>query len=283
MPCWGVQTALYLVLPELPEVETTRRGIAPHVSGRTVKTMLVREHRLRWPVAEDMPQLITGLTFHSVDRRGKYLLLETPRGRLMIHLGMSGSLRVLPLHIAPEKHDHVDLVLDNDQVLRYRDPRRFGSFFWLADTQSHSLLDSLGPEPLSEAFTGDYLFQTSRGRKVAVKQFLMDSKVVVGAGNIYANESLYLAGIHPERQAGSISRKRYQMLANYVKQVLAAAIEAGGTTLRDFVKEDGHPGYFRHELKVYGRGGEACYQCGKALTEIRLGQRTTVFCRRCQS
>lgn len=251
--------------------------------GRTVKTVLIREHRLRWPVAESLPQELTGLAINEVDRRGKYLLLQTARGRLMVHLGMSGSLRILPQHIAPEKHDHIDLLFDDERLLRYRDPRRFGSFFWLPDGSSHSLLDSLGPEPLSDEFDGDYLFRTSRNRSVAVKQFLMDSKVVVGAGNIYANESLFLAGINPTRKAGSISRKRYVALAGYVKEVLAAAIRAGGTTLRDFVKEDGHPGYFRHELKVYGRGDEPCLTCGRTLTEIRLGQRTTVFCRRCQS
>ena len=270
-------------MPELPEVETTRRGIAPHVTGRRIDNLLVRDHRLRWPVAPDLAQRATGLTINDVSRRGKYLLLETVRGRLMIHLGMSGSLRVLSANVLPEKHDHIDLVFDNGQIMRYRDPRRFGSFFWLADTDSHSLLDSLGPEPLSDEFSGDYLFARSRKKNVAVKQFIMDSKIVVGVGNIYANESLFLAGIRPERKAGSISKQRYVKLAGFIKQVLGSAIEAGGTTLRDFVKEDGNPGYFRHELKVYGRGGEPCVTCGKLLHETRQGQRTTVFCRRCQT
>lgn len=270
-------------MPELPEVETTRRGIEPHVKGRKVNAVLVREHRLRWPVASDLPQRVTGLIIDEVDRRGKYLLLGTKSGRLMIHLGMSGSLRVLPETTPVEKHDHIDVLLDDGRVMRYRDPRRFGSFFWLPDLESHSLLDSLGPEPLSPEFDGEYLFNRSRKKSVAIKQFVMDSKVVVGVGNIYANESLFLSGIHPERKAGSVSKQRYLSLAGHIKDVLGAAIEAGGTTLRDFVKEDGNPGYFRHELKVYGRGTEPCVACGKSLTEIRLGQRTTVFCRRCQT
>jgi formamidopyrimidine-DNA glycosylase len=238
---------------------------------------------LRWPVADDLPQRITGLTVNDVDRRGKYLLLETTQGRLMIHLGMSGSLRVLPEGTPVEKHDHIDLLFDDRRVLRYRDPRRFGSFFWLPETESHSLLDSLGPEPLSDQFDGDYLFSLSRKKSMAIKQFVMDSKVVVGVGNIYANESLFLAGIHPARKAGSVSKKRYLVLADHIKQVLAAAIKSGGTTLRDFVKEDGEPGYFSQALRVYGRGGEPCVGCGAKLADIRLGQRTTVFCRRCQT
>lgn len=201
----------------------------------------------------------------------------------MIHLGMSGSLRVLPRGVAVEKHDHIDVEFDNEKVLRYRDPRRFGSFFWLHDTDSHSLLDSLGPEPLSDDFDGNYLFERSRKKSQNIKQFVMDSKVVVGVGNIYANESLFLSRIHPERKAGSVSRKRFLVLADHIKDVLTSAIKAGGTTLQDFVKEDGNPGYFRNELLVYGRGGQPCTRCEKPLTEIRLGQRTTVFCRQCQS
>ncbi len=270
-------------MPELPEVEATRRGIEPHVVNRKVTGVLVREHRLRWPVADDLPQLVTGQTIHSVSRRGKYLLLETLRGKLMIHLGMSGSLRVLASDVPVEKHDHIDVQFSEGRVLRYRDPRRFGSFFWLPDQASHSLLDSLGPEPLSDEFDGQYLFERSRKKTVAVKQFVMDSKVVVGVGNIYANESLFLSGINPERKAGSISKQRYVQLSAHIKAVLASAINSGGTTLRDFVKEDGNPGYFKQSLKVYGRGGEPCHECGRKLVEIRLGQRTTVFCRRCQT
>jgi len=270
-------------MPELPEVETTRRGVSPHVIGRRVVTVNVREHRLRWPVPADLAQRMTGETVTAVDRRAKYLLFRTGRGSMMLHLGMSGSLRVLNAASEPGPHDHVDLILDHGHLLRYRDPRRFGSIHWLdGDEDHHALLDQLGPEPLSDVFTGDLLFQLSRGRKAPVKNFIMDSHVVVGVGNIYANEALFLAGIHPQRAAGKISAARYQRLAQTIRQVLEQAIAKGGTTLRDFVNESGSPGYFRHELKVYGRGGEACEGCGTALKEIRLGQRTTVYCGRCQ-
>ncbi len=270
-------------MPELPEVETTRRGIHPHLVGRRIKAVLVRESRLRWPVTPALGQHLTGQKILDVTRRGKYLFLHTSVGRAMIHLGMSGSLRVLPDTTEPEKHDHIDLGLEGGLLLRYRDPRRFGSFFWLVDDDGHSLIDNLGPEPLGAEFDGEYLFARSRKKSVAIKQFVMDSKVVVGVGNIYANESLFMSGIRPDRKAGSISRKRYEVLAERIKVVLAAAIEAGGTTLQDFVNEDGKPGYFRQELMVYGRGGEACQSCHGTLVETRLGQRTTVFCKKCQS
>lgn len=282
MPCSDIRKKVQNPVPELPEVETTRRGIYPHLVGRKISSVIVREPRLRWPVTPALSQYLTGQTVSDVSRRAKYLFLQTNTGRVMIHLGMSGSLRVLPAETPVEKHDHIDLRLDDDRVLRYRDPRRFGSFFWLAGDESHKLIDSLGPEPLSENFDGDYLFRQSRKKSVAIKQFVMDGKVVVGVGNIYANESLYLSGIRPDRKAGSVTRKRYQDLAQRIKTVLSAAIEAGGTTLRDFVNEDGKPGYFKHELKVYGRGGEPCLTCNKPLMETRLGQRTTVFCRDCQ-
>ncbi|MEX0942967.1 MAG: bifunctional DNA-formamidopyrimidine glycosylase/DNA-(apurinic or apyrimidinic site) lyase [Pseudomonadales bacterium] len=269
-------------MPELPEVETTRLGITPHVVGRRVTRVLVREPRLRWPVSEALGQALTGQTIEAVERRAKYLLLRSPAGTVMIHLGMSGSLRVLDATVPPEKHDHIDLALEGGQVLRFRDPRRFGSVFWLVGDDSHPLLQELGPEPLHEDFGGTHLFQRSRGRKTPVKVFLMNSQIVVGVGNIYANESLYRAGIRPTLAAGRISRGRYDRLAVAVKEVLAEAIAAGGTTLQDFVREDGSPGYFRHDLKVYGRGGAPCARCMRALTEIRLGQRTTVFCGRCQ-
>jgi len=269
-------------MPELPEVETTRSGIEPHLVGRKVKTVLVRESRLRWPVSPDLGQSVTGQVIDGVSRRGKYLLIETRRGKVMIHLGMSGSLRILAETVPVEKHDHVDLVLDDKKVLRFRDPRRFGSIFWLPGESSHKLLDKLGPEPLEPVFDGQYLFRRSRNRKVAIKQFLMDSQVVVGVGNIYANEALFLAGIRPDCLAGKVSRRRYDKLVNLIKQVLLAAIEAGGTTLKDFIHEDGSPGYFKQSLNVYGRGGEPCVNCEKPLTEVRMGQRTTVFCIRCQ-
>ena len=278
-------------MPELPEVETTRRGVAPHVEGRTIAGVLVREPRLRWPVVGSFSQDLTGRTVARVERRAKYLLFRTyPReredalGTLMVHLGMSGSLRVVTLRTTPENHDHIDFELDNGKILRYRDPRRFGSMFYVSgDAHDHSLLASLGPEPLSSEFDGYVLFERSRKRKMAVKPFLMDAHIVVGVGNIYANEALFLTGIRPDRPAGSISRKRYGVLADNVKRVLEKAIQAGGTTLRDFVREDGSAGYFRQELLAYGRGGEPCVTCGRKLREIVLGQRATIFCTRCQS
>lgn len=269
-------------MPELPEVETTRRGIAPHVTGRRVVHVLVRQPALRWPVSDDLAQSLTGQLIESVDRRGKYLLFNTRSGRMMIHLGMSGSLRVLPGTTPPETHDHIDIGLADERILRYRDPRRFGSVFWLPDGESHSLLASLGPEPLNDSFDGRYLFERSRNRKAPVKTFIMDSHVVVGVGNIYANEALFQSGISPVRAAGRVSAARFDMLVMAIKDVLSRAISAGGTTLRDFVREDGSPGYFRHDLAVYGRGGAPCQHCESPLKEIRLGQRTTVYCARCQ-
>ena len=269
-------------MPELPEVETTRRGIEPHIVGRKVSWMEVREPRLRWPIEESVSQSITGQTIESVDRRAKYLLLTSAKGRLMIHLGMSGSLRVLKQRKNPDKHDHVDIGLSDGGILRFRDPRRFGSIFWLQDHDSHVLLDHLGPEPLSTSFSGDYLFARSRGRRVAVKTFIMNSQIVVGVGNIYANEALYRAGIRPDRLAMRVGKARCERLVDVIKSVLAEAIAAGGTTLRDFVKEDGTPGYFRSELEVYGRKDEPCLQCGRILREIRQAGRSTVFCSHCQ-
>ena len=269
-------------MPELPEVETTRRGIAPHIVGKRIVGVLVREPRLRWPVSPDLSQVLTGQRVTDVDRRAKYLLFNTDAGRLMVHLGMSGSLRIATRASPIRKHDHIDLAFEDGTVLRYHDPRRFGSVFWLAGTSSHKLIDNLGPEPLIDEFDGDYLYRSSRGRKVAVKLLIMNSKIVVGVGNIYANEALYLAGIRPDRAAGRISAGRYQLLALRIKEVLARAIESGGTTLRDFVREDGSPGYFKQQLNVYDRGGEPCLNCRRTLVEVRLGNRTTVFCTRCQ-
>lgn len=269
-------------MPELPEVETTRRGIEPHIVGKRVMQVRVRQPLLRWPVSPELGQALTGQTINAVRRRAKYLLVETGKGSMMIHLGMSGSLRVLDETVEPGKHDHIDIALEDHKILRFRDPRRFGSVFWLQGGDTHSLLANLGPEPLEDAFDGEYLFRRSRGRKGPVKVFLMNSHIVVGVGNIYANEALFQAGIHPTRPAGKISRARFDRLAAAVKEILIGAIAAGGTTLRDFVHEDGSPGYFRHDLKVYGRGGESCVRCGGGLKEIRLGQRTTVYCGQCQ-
>ncbi len=270
-------------MPELPEVETTRRGIVPHVIGRRVSGIIVREPRLRWPVPSDLPELLSGQMIETVERRGKYLLLGTADGTLLIHLGMSGNLRILREAHPVQKHDHVDILLESGDVLRYNDPRRFGTILWLeAEPLAHPLLRNLGPEPLSDDFTGAYLFQRSRGRTGPIKSFIMDSHIVVGVGNIYANESLFLSGIHPERSAGRIGAERYERLANHIKDVLRRSIEQGGTTLRDFVGGDGKPGYFQQTLLVYGRSGEPCPTCSRALKETRLGQRTTVFCTHCQ-
>ncbi|MFT7218774.1 MAG: formamidopyrimidine-DNA glycosylase [Candidatus Azotimanducaceae bacterium] len=269
-------------MPELPEVETTRRGIEPHILNRPIARVLVRQASLRWPVSPELSQMLVGQTFTAIDRRAKYLLFETGSGRMMVHLGMSGSLRLAAIDHPLKKHDHIDIVFDDQMILRYHDPRRFGSVFWIPEDEDHKLLADLGPEPLNDEFDGDYLFKMSRGRKVAVKLLIMNSHVVVGVGNIYANEALFHAGIRPDRPSMGISRQRYERLALEIKRVLASAIESGGTTLRDFVREDGSPGYFKQSLTVYGKGQDPCTVCGKTLSESRLGNRATVFCRRCQ-
>lgn len=270
-------------MPELPEVETTRRGIAPHVSGKRVRQLVVRNGQLRWPVPADLPEILRGKILRSVGRRGKYLLLNFDHGTALWHLGMSGNLRVVAPTEPVGKHDHVDLVFAGGLALRFNDPRRFGAFLWTADTLAeHKLLAHLGPEPLTEAFDGQHLYKNSRKRTQAVKTWLMDSRVVVGVGNIYANEALFAAGIHPLKKAGKLTRANCENLTAEVKRILAYAIERGGTTLRDFVGGDGKPGYFAQELHVYGRGKLPCNSCGKSLTEKRLGQRSTVYCTNCQ-
>jgi len=269
-------------VPELPEVETTRRGIEPHCVGRRVSGVVVRERRLRWPVPPDLEEVLTGIGIESVGRRAKYLLLGTRSGTLMIHLGMSGSLRLSSPAEPPRRHDHIDLLLESGPCLRFNDPRRFGSFHWLVPGEPVALLQHLGPEPLSAAFDGAWLYGLSRRRRNAVKNFIMDGRVVVGVGNIYASEALFLAGIRPDRAAGRISRARYETLSGTIKQVLTSAITQGGTTLRDFVGGDGRPGYFARQLRVYGRGGEPCRRCMAPLREVRLGQRSSVYCVTCQ-
>ncbi len=274
-------------MPELPEVETTRRGIAPHVEGREITEVIVRQARLRVPVPADLVERLVGARIGELARRAKYLLLPLEgeaSGTLLWHLGMSGSLRIARLGELPKKHDHLDLVLDDGAILRYHDPRRFGFVDWLAGSaEQDPRLARLGPEPLSEAFGAERLFARSRGRRLAVKPFLMDNAVVVGVGNIYAAEALFLAGIDPRRAAGRISRARYVRLAAAVREVLAAAITQGGTTLRDFVGGTGEPGYFKQRLNVYGRDGQPCRRCGAELRLITLGQRASVFCGHCQT
>lgn len=269
-------------MPELPEVETTRRGLAPHVEGRRVQAVTLRRPDLRWPIPDEVARLLPGQRIDGVRRRAKYLLLDTDAGSALLHLGMTGSLRVLPADTPVKPHDHVDLVLEQNRVLRFTDPRRFGCLLWQAPGETHDLLHGLGPEPLSEAFDGDYLFERSRGRSAPVKSFLMDQRVVVGVGNIYAAESLFMAGISPLRAAGKVSRPRYAALAEAAKRILEYAIARGGTTLRDFISPDGLPGYFEQELSVYGREGQPCPRCGAALRHASIGQRASVWCGRCQ-
>ncbi|MCD9029480.1 bifunctional DNA-formamidopyrimidine glycosylase/DNA-(apurinic or apyrimidinic site) lyase [Luteimonas sp. BDR2-5] len=269
-------------MPELPEVETTRAGLLPHVQGRTVTGVVLRRPDLRWPIPPEIGELLPGQRIDAIRRRAKYLLLDTAAGSALLHLGMSGSLRVLPAETPVGTHDHVDLRLDSGRVLRFNDPRRFGCLLWQPAGTTHPLLRTLGPEPLTDAFDGNHLFLASRGRRAPVKTFLMDQRIVVGVGNIYAAEALFAAGISPLREAGRVSRERYARLAAEVKRILAHAIGRGGTTLRDFISPDGAPGYFEQELSAYGRGGEACPACGGPLKQAMIGQRTTVWCPRCQ-
>lgn len=270
-------------MPELPEVETTLRGISPHVQGQTVQQVIIRNGRLRWPIDPRLPELLRNQPLRDLRRRGKYLIFGFDHGSVLWHLGMSGSLRVLLNAQTPGKHDHVDLVMANGVQLRFNDPRRFGAVIWTDEVvEEHKLISHLGPEPLTDIFDAEYLFRKSRKRQQAVKSWLMDSKVVVGVGNIYANESLFNAGIHPLKAAGKLSKKQCERLVEEVKAVLNYAIGRGGTTLRDFVGGDGKPGYFAQELNVYGRGGEPCKRCGKALSEKVIAQRATVYCTVCQ-
>ena len=269
-------------VPELPEVETTRRGIEPHVLGRVVPRLLLREPRLRWPVPDAVADGLIDLPVERVRRRAKYLLLDNARGSAIVHLGMSGSLRVLATDVPLKSHDHWDLLLDDGRLLRYNDPRRFGCLLWQAAGEVHPLLAALGPEPFDPGFDGGYLYARAHGRSGPVKHFLMDQAIVVGVGNIYAAEALFRAGIDPRRAAGRVSRARFEALAQAVKSILGHAIERGGTTLRDFLRPDGEPGYFEQELQVYGRAGEPCRVCGAPVTSVRLGQRSSFYCPRCQ-
>lgn len=270
-------------MPELPEVETTRRGIAPHVLAETISKVIVRNPALRWPVPANLDRRLRGQQIRKLSRRAKYLIFDFERGHLLLHLGMSGSLRIVSADFESGPYDHFELQFDSDICLRLRDPRRFGSVHYLlTDVMQHPLLANLGPEPLEEIFTGDYLYQKSRGRRQSVKTFIMDSRIVAGVGNIYASEALFEAGIHPARAAGRITQMRYELLANAIKSVLNKAIAKGGTTLRDFTTGEGQPGYFRHELKVYDRGGEPCFVCSKPLKTRRIGQRSTYYCTQCQ-
>jgi len=297
-------------MPELPEVEITRRGLAAHLTGLTVADAVIRHPRLRWPIPKNLPELLRGQTIRALKRRGKYLLVEFDHGTLVLHLGMSGSLRLLPANTPPEKHDHFDLVLSNGTLVRLRDPRRFGAVLWHGgDVRTHPLLAKLGPEPLEEMgcvgasharekkeplhagraptddlpmFDARYLHQATRGRRVSIKQCLMDNHVVVGVGNIYANEALFRAGIKPQLEAGKLSLTRCTKLVAEIRATLNEAINLGGSTLRDFVNAAGQPGYFQQHYWVYGRGGEPCRKCGAPIQQIRQGQRSSFYCKHCQ-
>lgn len=270
-------------MPELPEVETTRRGIEPAIAARVIDRVVVREPRLRWRVPSELPAAAAGQRVRELRRRAKYLLFDLERGTMILHLGMSGSLRIVPAVTAPVLHDHVDIVLDSGVCLRFNDPRRFGSLLWTTDDPlTHPLLNSLAPEPLSDEFDADYLAGAAKGRSVAIKQLIMNSQLVVGVGNIYASEALFRAGIRPRRSAARITKAEFAALVKSIKQVLREAIRSGGTTLRDYVNPEGMPGYFRQKLFVYERTGEPCRVCRTPIRQVVQGQRSTYFCPGCQ-
>lgn len=274
-------------MPELPEVETTKRGLSPAIVGKKLINAEIFNPNLRWKIPDFLPQMIVGRTIATINRRAKYLLFEFDHGAMMIHLGMSGSLRVSSQKSTKKKHDHVIFSLEGGIFLHYHDPRRFGSILWLdralsGELMDHPLLSNLGPEPLEKGFTGKHLYEQSRGKNTPIKLFLMNNAIVVGIGNIYANESLFLSGIHPKRAAGRISLSRYDELAKQAKYVLRKAINQGGTTLRDFVNGTGEPGYFAQSLHVYDRADKACTTCSAPIRKITLGQRASYYCPTCQ-
>ena len=270
-------------MPELPEVETTRRSLEAGLVGRIVTGVSIRDRRLRWPVPEAFDHDIVGARIRELDRRAKYLLIRTDRGTAIVHLGMSGSLTLVSSSVAPVKHDHIDITLDSGRVLRFHDPRRFGSLHWVVDDpEAHPLLRDLAPEPTDPGFDGDYLHRITRGRSAAIKQILMNGNLVTGVGNIYASEALHAAAIRPTTAGRRLSRGRCDTLVTAVKETLARAIQAGGSSLRDYVDGAGNPGYFQQESAVYGRDGQPCKRCGGTIRLIRQGQRATYFCAGCQ-
>lgn len=270
-------------MPELPEVETTRRGLLP-LLGQEVTAVAVRNAALRWPVPADLPDLLPGQRLLELARRAKYILAKFERGTLLLHLGMSGRLCLLERAEPPGKHDHCDLTFSNGSVLRLRDPRRFGAVLWLTgNVLEHPLLRELGPEPLEAGFDGAYLYRATRGRSAPVKTAIMDSHLVVGVGNIYASESLFRARINPKLAVGKLGAARCARLVQEIKATLSDALAAGGSSLRDYFGADGNPGYFQQQYFVYGRSGESCRACGTPIKTIRLGQRSTFYCPRCQA
>ncbi|HEX9450554.1 MAG TPA: bifunctional DNA-formamidopyrimidine glycosylase/DNA-(apurinic or apyrimidinic site) lyase [Burkholderiales bacterium] len=270
-------------MPELPEVETTRRGLVPHLQGQRVQNVIVRNRALRWPVPRNLARLVSGSTVRAIERRGKYLLIDCGTGWIILHLGMSGSLQVIPSSTPAGKHDHVDLVLASGMTARLTDPRRFGAVLWEPDDPfHHPLLARLAPEPLGTEFTAAWVHTHVRGRSAAIKNIVMDSHIVVGVGNIYASESLFRAGIHPGLAAGRVSLLRCEKLVFAIRETLAAAIEAGGSSLRNYVGAEGLPGYFQQTYFVYGRQGDLCRVCGTPIRSLRQGQRSTFFCPTCQ-
>lgn len=270
-------------MPELPEVETSRLGIIPHIQGQNVEKVVLRHTQLRWPINQELGVKLEHQTISTISRRGKYIIIKAGHGNLILHLGMSGSLRIVPVEMPYKKHDHVAINFSNGLSLRLNDPRRFGAIIWTeTDPLQHALLKALGVEPLTEAFNDNYLFEASRQRKTSVKQFLMDSHIVVGVGNIYANEVLFAAKINPHRAAGKLTLADCKILVTNIKKILSLAIKQGGTTLRDFLSSEGKPGYFSQQLQAYGRSGLPCPHCKHILKTTRLGQRATVYCPVCQ-
>jgi formamidopyrimidine-DNA glycosylase len=270
-------------MPELPEVEITRRGLAARLTGQRIADVVVRDRRLRWPVSAELERQLIGATIAGIERRGKYLLFDCGHGYMLAHLGMSGSLRMVPVSTPAQKHDHLDLVLENALAMRLTDPRRFGAVLWLGtEPEKHPLLAGLGIEPLSAALSAQWLYAATRKAKVAMKLWLMNGHRITGIGNIYANEALFRAGVRPTRRAGSVTRRQCELLVPAIRETLYEAIEAGGSTLRNFVDSDGKPGYFQQQYVVYGRAGEPCVNCGTPIKMVRQGGRASYYCPTCQ-
>lgn len=268
-------------MPELPEVETTIQGIKPYLQNQTIQCVLVHQPKLRWPVSTEIDTL-TNSKVNRITRRAKYIIFHLDNGYILGHLGMSGSLRIVDNQSPRLKHDHIEFILNQNKSIRYNDPRRFGAWLWVNDLATCELLNQLGPEPLSDAFNADYLWQKSRQRQIPIKNFIMNNTIVVGVGNIYANESLFLSGIHPLMPTKKLTKKQASLLTEQIKQVLQKAIEQGGTTLRDFINPEGMPGYFAQQLFVYGRAGKTCHQCNTVIQSAVIGQRNSFYCPQCQ-